>query len=350
VTVRVRLLEGAGPLRRAAVAYGAAILLATAVGAAAVASLGADVGLALRTVLASSLGSWVGFGQTLNKVTPLLLGGLAVALGLRGGFFNIGVDGQMYLGAIAATGMAFLLPSSGLPAPVAVGMVLAAGIGGGAALGAVPAVLRAYWGVSEIFVTVMLNFVLLFLTEYLTTGPWNDPMAGEAISRLIPDGASLPMLLPASGTHAGILAAAGCAVLLWWLLDRTALGFEIRAVGDNPHAARVAGVSVQRITLLVLSASGAIAGLAGAIEVAGFHNRLILGLSPGYGVMAILIAVLGRGTPAGVLLASGAMAVLLVGSDSLQRSIGLPASAALVFQAVMMLTVLTLESGRRRAA
>jgi general nucleoside transport system permease protein len=342
------LLGRAGPAARAAATYGAAIVLATAVGAAAVASLGADVGLALRTVLASSLGSWIGFGQTLNKVTPLLLGGLAVALGLRGGFFNIGVDGQIYLGAIAATGMAFALPSSGLPAPVAMGLVLVAGLGGGALLGGVPAILRAYWGVSEIFVTVMLNFVMLFLTEYLTTGPWNDPMAGEAISRLIPEGTSLPMLLPASGTHAGILVAVGCVPLLWWLFNRTALGFEIRAVGDNSLAARVAGVSVPRITLIVLSASGALAGMAGAIEVAGFHNRLILGLSPGYGVMAILIAVLGRAAPGGVLLASVAMAVLLVGSDSLQRSIGLPASAALVFQAVMMLAVLTLESGRRR--
>jgi ABC-type uncharacterized transport system permease subunit len=331
------------------VGYAMALLLGAGATVGLIAAMGGDVGLAVRTFLESALGNRVAFGQTLNKMSPLLLGGLAVALGLRAGCFNIGVDGQIYLGAIAATGLAFSLSAKAFPPVLVVGLVLLAGMAGGAFLAGIPAILRAYWGVSEIFVTVMLNFVAAYLVEYLATGPWNDPMAGEAITRAIPTSAELPVLLESAGTHGGIVLAVGAAALVWLLLERTRLGFEIGAVGDNGRAARVAGISIRRITLVALMASGAIAGLAGAIEVAGLHGRLILGLSPGYGVMAILIAVLGRNTAQGIAVASFGMAVLLVGSDSLQRSVGLPASAALVCQAIVVLTVLMLNAGTRHS-
>jgi len=219
---------------------------------------------------------------------------------------------------------------------------------GGALYGLIPAALRAYFAVSEIFVTVMLNFVAGFLTEYLATGPWNDPLAGEAITRPIPRAAALPMLLPRAGTHAGIVIALGAVAGVWWLLSRTVLGYQIRAVGDNPRAARIGGVPITAVTLFALTASGALGGLAGAVEVAGFHYRLILGLTPGYGVMAILIAVLARQRPVGAAVAAFFFAVLLVGSDSLQRSVGLPGSAVFVFQAVIVLTVLVAEALRSR--
>lgn len=324
--------------------YFVAVVAAVVLSGLFLAATGADLFTAYRTFLQSSLGGVVGFGQTLNKMSPLLLGGLAVALGLRASIFNIGVDGQIYLGAIAATGLALSLETLAIPQLLFVGLVLLAGIAGGGLLGWIPAALRSRWGVNEIFVTVMLNFVALYLTEYLATGPWNDVMAGEAITRPIPPAASLPMILPAAGTHLGILLALSIAVLLWILLERTVWGFEIAAVGENPRAARIAGLPTRRIIFWSLCASGALAGLAGGIEVAGLHNRLILGLSPGYGVMAILIAVLGKTSPWGILVASFAVAALLVGSDSLQRSVGLPASAALVFQAVVVLTVLALEA------
>jgi simple sugar transport system permease protein len=333
---------------------GARYLVGIGVGAvvtaAMIAALGADVPLAFAALLRSALGSLVGVGQTLNKVTPLLLGGLAVAVGLRAGCFNIGVDGQIYLGAILATGLALRFEAGAMPAAVLLSLTLAAGAAGGAAFGWIPGLLRARWGVSEIFVTVMLNFVALYLTEYLATGPWNDPMAGEAITRPIPTEASLPLLLPMAGMHAGILVALAAAMLVWVVLERTALGFELGAVGDNPRAARIAGIDTRRLTALALTAGGALAGLAGAIEVAGLHNRLILGLSPGYGVMALLVSVLGKNRVPGVVVAAAGMGILAVGSDSLQRSVGLPASAALVFQAAVVLTVVLLESlGARRA-
>jgi general nucleoside transport system permease protein len=198
--------------------------------------------------------------------------------------------------------------------------------------------------VNEIFVTVMLNFVAYYLTEYLTTGPWNDPVSGEAITRPIPEAANLPMLMPAAGAHAGILLALAASAAIAVLLGRTLLGYEIRAAGDNPRAARVGGVNLGRIALLTLTVSGALAGLAGAIEVAGYHNRLILGLTPGYGVMAILISVLGKKHPVGVAVASVLVAVLMVGADSLQRSVRLPASAGFVFQAIVVLCVLLVEA------
>lgn len=341
-------------LRRLAVetlAYLGAIALGALVSALFIVAMRGDVLLAFRTIVLSSLGSASGIAQTLNKISPLLLGSTAVMLGLRGGFFNIGVDGQIYGGAIAATALAFAVAGAGLPAAALVPLVLLAGVAGGAAFGAVPGALRARWGVSEIFVTVMLNFVAYYLTEYLTTGPWNDPVSGEAITRPIPEAANLPMLMPAAGAHTGILLAVAVSAAVAWLLGRTILGYEIRAAGDNPRAARLGGIQLGRTALVTLSLSGALAGLAGAIEVAGYHNRLILGLTPGYGAMAILIAVLGKSKPAGVALASALVAVLMVGADSLQRSVRLPASAGFVFQAIVVLCVLLVEAhqtARRR--
>jgi general nucleoside transport system permease protein len=338
-------------LRRLAVetlAYLAAIALGAVVSALFIVAMRGDVLLAFRTIVTSSLGSPAGIAQTLNKICPLLLGSMAVMIGLRGGFFNIGVDGQIYGGAIATTALAFALAGAGLPALVLLPLVLLAGVAGGAAFGGVAGALRARWGVSEIFVTVMLNFIAYYLTEYLTTGPWNDPVSGEAITRPIPDAALLPMLMPSAGAHTGILLAVAVSAAVAFLLERSVLGYEIRAAGDNPRAARIGGIRLGPIALFTLTLSGALAGLAGAIEVTGYHNRLILGLTPGYGAMAILIAVLGKGTPAGVAIASAPVAVLMVGADSLQRSVRLPASAGFVFQAIVVLCVLFVEA--RRAA
>jgi simple sugar transport system permease protein len=333
----------------AAITYVVAIALAAAVSALFILAMRGDVVLAFRTILSSSLGSVAGIAQTLNKISPLLLGSMAVMLARQGGFFNIGVDGQMYAGAIVATGLAFAVGGA-LPLALMLPLALLAGFAGGAALGAVPGALRARWGVNEIFVTVMLNFVAYYLTEWVATGPWNDPITGEAITRVLPESATLPMLLPAAGAHAGVLIAIVMSAAVAVLLGRTLLGYEIRTAGDNPRAAALGGVRIGRITLVTLALSGALAGLAGAIEVVGYHNRLILGLTPGYGAMAILIAVLGRMRPLGVGVASALVAILMVGADSLQRSVKLPASAGAVFQAIVVLCVLLVEARSARRA
>ncbi len=325
--------------------YAGAVAAALGLLAAVVVALGGNVEAALAGLFRASLGSGAGLGQTMNKTTPLLLGSLAVVLGLRAGVFNIGVDGQIYAGAVAATGLAFLL--AGLPRAVLLPAVLLAGMAGGALWACGPAWLRARMGVSEIFVTVMLNFVALFLVEYLSTGPWNDPTAGEAITRPIPPHAALPTLLSQTGAHAGILLAGAAAVAVWLLLYRTVFGYELRAAGDNPSAAALGGVPVERTVAAALLASGALAGLAGAVEVSGFHYRLILGLSPGYGMMSILIAVVARRHPLVAVLGAVGFAALLVGTDSLQRSVGLPASAVFVVQAALLLVLLAVEGLRR---
>ncbi len=327
------------------VSYGLAILVALVLIGALLVLAGADPFAAYGTILRSSLGSPGGFGQTLNKATPLILGALAVAFGMRGGFLNVGVDGQIYLGAIVGTGVAFAL-GSGVAPWVAVPLVLLGGVVGGFVAMLPAAFLRAVWGVNEIFVTVMLNFVFIQLTDYLATGPWNDPLAGEAITRPIAPPSYLPAFSAELGAHVGILIALAVAVVVAAVLNRTLLGYGVRAVGDNPVAARVGGISVGWIAFAALGVSGAIAGLAGAIEVSGYHQRLILGLSPGYGYMAILLAVLGKYKPLGVVVAGFGFAVLLVGSDSLQRSVRLPQSAVLVFQAVILLSILFAESLR----
>lgn len=330
--------------------YAAATLVALAIIALLLAAfVAADPVAAFGTILRSSLGSAGALGQTLNKATPLVLGALAVAFAMRGGFTNVGVDGQIYLGAICATGLAFLLGSA-TPAFVALPLVLLAGGVGGLVAVLPAALLRARWGVNEIFVTVMLNFVFFNLADYLATGPWNDPLAGEAITRPIPASAQLPILVSDLSAHPGILLALAIALALAWALNRTLLGYELRAVGDNATAARVGGIDVARIAVAALAVSGAVAGLAGAIEVSGYHQRLILGLSPGYGYMAILLAVLGQRRPLGVVVAGLAFAVLLTGSDSLQRSVRLPQSAVLVFQAIILLTILFAEALRGRGA
>jgi simple sugar transport system permease protein len=328
--------------------YLLAVGLATIISALFVLAMQGDVLVAFRTIVVSSLGSAGGIAQTLNKLSPLLLGGVAVMLGLRGGFVNIGVDGQMYAGAIVTTAVAFALSGHHLSALVVLPAVVAAGAVGGAMFGLVPGVLRARWGVNEIFVTVMLNFVAYYLTEYLTTGPWNDASSGEAITLPIPTSADLPMLLPAGGAHCGVLIAIVVAVLVGLLLTHTVLGYEIRAIGANPRAARTAGIGIGRVTVITLTLSGALGGLAGGIEVAGYHNRLILGLTPGYGAMAILISVLGGNRSFGVGVAAAAVAALMVGADSLQRSVKLPASAGFVFQAIVVLCVLLVRARSAR--
>lgn len=333
-----------GELGGVIAAYAIALAAALAIIALLLLAVGADPLIAYGTILHSSLGSVGSIGQTLNKITPLTLGALAVAFALRAGLLNVGVDGQIYLGAIAATGAAYLL--AGAPGSLAVPLVILAGLAGGALAAFPAAILRSAWGVNEIFVTVMLNFIFTYLADYLATGPWNDPMSGEAITRAIPLSAHLPMLGPQLGAHAGIVVALLAVVLLGWILSKTMLGFNIRAVGQNPAAARLGGIAVGSVTVIALLVSGALAGMAGAIEVSGFHQRLILGLTPGYGYMAILLAVLGKQRPLGVLVASAAFGILLVGSDSLQRSVRLPQSAVLVFQAIILLSVLFAEALR----
>lgn len=329
-------------------AYGGALLMAIVVTTVIVIALGGNVAEAYRAAFRDSLGSIGGFGQVLNRMTPLLLASLTFSIGKHAGLHNIGMDGQIYAGAIFTVGIGLWLKPAALGSWVMIPLLLVAGALGGAIWSGLAGLLRVRWGVNEIFATVMLNFISLYLVEYLATGPWNDPISGEAITLPISAASTLPLLIRRGGAHNGVLLAAVVAVLLWWWLYRTVPGYEMRASGANPRAARVGGISLGTVQMLAMVIGGAMAGMAGFIEVSGVHHRMMLGLSPQYGMMSILIAVLGRFHPLALIPVNFALAVLIAGSDSLQRTVGFPAAAVFMLQALIVLVVLGIEALRAR--
>jgi simple sugar transport system permease protein len=322
--------------------YPAGVVLAGVLGCVPLLLLGADPLSAYRDMVSSSVGSAAALAQTLNRATPLLLGSCAVALALRAGLVNLGVDGQIYAGATAATGVAFALGSQHAGPWATVLMMVAGGLAG-ASLAAIPAVLKATRGVNELFVTIMLNFVALYFVQYLVTGPWTDPTAGEALSRSIDFRDRLPAS-PISGAHVGIFIALTATVLCWAWLTYSRRGFEIRSVGVSKRAAGFAGIGIGSVTVTVMLISGLLGGLAGSIEVSGVYGRLIAGLSPDFGLSAMLIAVIARRSLFAVIPIAFVFAALTVGTDSLQRSANLPFGAVLVFQGLVVISILFFEA------
>jgi ABC-type uncharacterized transport system permease subunit len=288
-----------------------------------------------------SLGSTDGLQSTLIKATPLILTGLAVAVALRVGLWNIGGEGQLIMGAIAATGVGLF--ASSLPAPLLLIAMIVAGCLGGAAWAAIAALPRALIGLNEIIVTLFMNYIAILLMDHLIFGPWGDPKAfGFAYSRALPDGTSLP-LIPGTGVHLGILLAALTAVTVWWLMERTPWGFSVRISGGNPRAAEYLGLRIGRRMVMVLAISGAIAGLAGAIELTGVTNRLQEGISVNYGYTGVLIAFLARGRLLAVGVAAFLFAALVVGSYALQTT-GVAQPIATIIQALIIVFLLAGDS------
>lgn len=282
---------------------------------------------------------------TLVRATPLILAGLAVALAFRAGVLNLGAEGQLLAGsAAAATVGVLLLPALGGATVVA---ALLAGALAGALWAAVPALLRRR-GVLEVISTLMLNFVALYAVGYLVRGPLQEPTHAYPQSRTLEAGARLPLLVPGSRLHIGFALALALAAGLWWALRTTAAGFRVRAVGLNPAAARSAGlVDVDRVTGRVLLASGALAGLAGAVEVTGVTFALY-DLSPGYGYTAVAVALLAGLDPLGVVATGVLFGALEAGATAMQRDAGVPATVAGVVEAALVLLVLGVDARRRR--
>lgn len=290
-------------------------------------------------MLSGALGSWNGVAETLVKTTPLLLAGLGVAVAFRMQLWNIGAEGQLYLGAIFATWMALYL-APGAPGWLLVPLMIVAGMIGGGLWGLIPGALRAYFGASEIITSLMLNYVAILFADYLIHGPWRDPQAfGFPGTPQFPDAAWLPQW-GTTRVHLGLLFGLVAALLLWLLLRRTRWGYEISVMGENPRAALYAGMPMTRTILLVMALSGALAGLAGMSEVAGIGHQLQRSLSPGYGYSAIIVAWLARLHPFGAVLVAFFLAALTVGGDQLQMSIGLPAAIAPMLQGTILFFLL----------
>jgi general nucleoside transport system permease protein len=308
---------------------------------------GYDAGPALGALWSGAFGSWYAItSATLVRAAPLIIIGLGLALSFRAGAFNIGAEGQFYAGAIAATWLG--LHAGSLPRPLAVAVVLSGAFLAGALWVAVPVLLRLRYGVLEVISTLLLNFVAEATTSLVVQGPLQESQGIYPQSDAIAESARLP-LLPGTRLHAGILLALAGAVVLRHLFARTLWGFQLRAVGLSPRAAEIGGrIDSRWMAAAALALSGAIAGLAGGVEVAGVSYALFQNLSPGYGFTAIAVALLGRLHPLGVVLAGLLFGALEAGAGAMQREAGVPAVAVYVVEAVVILVVLLAESVRRR--
>ena len=285
--------------------------------------------------------------EVLVASTPILLTGTAVALAFRGGYWNIGAEGQLLVGAIAAAAVGQI---GGLPPVVLVPLIVVGGALGGALWALGPALLRVRFGIDEVVTTLLLNPVALLLVNALLHGPWRDPVSGFPESPRIVETAELPQLLDRSRLHFGFLIAAMVVIAVGYVIGRTPSGLRLRAVGLSPHGARFAGIDVGRTLLTTALVSGAIAGIAGASEVAGIQYRLTSGISPGYGYTGIVVATLGTLTMPGVTLAALFLGDLTVGASSAGRALDIPSQLGAVVQGTLLLVTIGLLAIRRNRA
>jgi simple sugar transport system permease protein len=315
----------------------AAVAFTLVVAAIFVAWAGAPIGRTYALIFEGGFGSRFAWSETLTRATPLILTGLSAAIAFRARFYNIGAEGQLYAGALAAVAVGGMAGPAELVFP---SMLVAAAIAGAAVL-VVPAILRTRLGVDEVVTTLLLNFIVLLFVSMMLDGPMKDPAAmGWPQSISLPDELELGKLVERTRVHTGLLYALVLAGALWALLRYSTFGFAVRTVGANARAAAFAGVPVTATTLIVAAISGGIAGLAGAIEVAGRTAYVTLDMSPGYGYSGIVIAMLAGLNPIGVVAASVFVAGVLVGADSMSRGVAVPTYIADVIVSSALLSML----------
>ena len=311
-----------------------------------IAVMGFNVLDAYETILFTSFRSLNGFVQTLLKFVPLLLLAFAFTVPLAAGKFNIGGEGQMIVGAIGAAAAGIMLAD--LPMVILLPLVILAGVLFGALWGAIPAWLLYQFGINEILTTVLMNFVSFGLIDYVATEIWKDPFAGHPTTVPIGAGGELPLLLTSPPLHSGIVLALLVAAAVYTYTDRTSAGYELIATGANPRASRVYGINVRRMFLLSLILGGALAGLAGSIEVAGVHQRLIEGLQSNFLILGIIIGLIARGNNLAVPFVAFFIAVLEVGASAMQRTMMIPGEMVFIVEALILLFVLLSDVVRRR--
>lgn len=314
-----------------------AVLGALLLGAILIAIAGINPVDAYAALLEGAFGSLSGLGITLQKTVPLLFAGLGVAFAFRCGLFNIGGEGQLYIGALF--GGVVALTFTGLPAPVLLPAVLLASFIGGGIWGAIPGLLRAKWNMSEIITTILMNYIGFWFVSFMLHGPLQESRGYYPQSEILPGASWLPIIWPAARVHLGLvlalLAAAGVYVVLW----RTTIGYQIRAVGSNRRAAEYSGIPAVRSMVLAMFVSGGLMGLAGAAEILGVQHRLSDFFSPGYGFDGIAVALLGYTHPVGVALAAVFFGGLRAGFNAIQRTEGLPLAMAQVVQGLTLILV-----------
>jgi simple sugar transport system permease protein len=321
-----------------------AILTAVIIGGIVIFFVGGDPFLAYKGLLQGSLGSTKALSETAVWATPYIFAGLAVALAFKGGLFNIGAEGQLAVGAVFSALMGYALPEwlgFDLPAIIHIPLTIFFGMLMGGLWAAIVGALKAYTGGHEVINTIMMNYIALNTTSYLLNGIMKDKSPTNVIARtpLIAESARIPPIFEGLRVHWGFVLALLVAFFIWWLLNKTTLGFEIRTVGLNPDAAKYAGVNVKRTIIITMLLSGMLAGLAGSIEVTGLNYRHELGFSIGYGYDAIAIALLGKSHPLGIVLASFLFAAMRNGATRMQFLTQLPVDLISMIQALILLFV-----------
>jgi simple sugar transport system permease protein len=300
---------------------------------------GVDVLDAYSILFLSTFQSGYDIEDTLIKAAPLLFTGLAVAVAFRAKFWNIGAEGQLMAGAIAACwiGERMWLPAFSL-VPL---MIVSAAIFG-ALWALLPALLKVRLKVDDVVSTLLLNFIMLYAVTALLEGPWRDPKSGYPNSPSIRPEAEFPILFGYQ-LHLGIFLALAAAIAVWWIMSRTTLGFSIRAVGHNPAASNYAGIPVGRTIVIAALISGALAGLAGAGEVGGVRYQVTADLTSGYGYAGIVIATLAELNPIGAIPAALFFAIIFNGAGTMSRSLGVPIYLADVIQGTALMTMVAMR-------
>jgi ABC-type uncharacterized transport system permease subunit len=317
--------------------------------------IGKDPITVFGALLHGAAGTWYNFGTTLVRTTPLIFSGLAVSFAYRCGVFNLGVQGQLEMGALAGATVVLFLEF--IPAPLRIVLALAAGIIAGSLWGGIPGLLRAKLGISEIVVTIMLNYVAMYTVYLFVQGPMKGTNVSYPTTNAFPKDVWMPVVLPGTRVHLGFVLALLAAVLFYVVFRRTTVGFEIRAVGFNPIASRFSGMNVPKNVVLVMLISGALGGLLGASEVMGVNHRLAEFWSLGWGLEGVAVALLGRANPLGVVLAAFLFGAMRAGASNMQAMTSLPAALIYIMQGTPVIVLIALTGpgfirdfmvGRRR--
>jgi ABC-type uncharacterized transport system permease subunit len=329
-----------------------AVLLAFLVGAVILLALGANPIRAYGAMIDGAFGTQTNIFRVLNRATPLMLIAVGICIAFRAGVINIGAEGQLFIGGVAAAAFAIYL-GPGLPGILAGPLTLVAGFIGGAVWGGIPGYLKARFQVNEILSTVMMNEIAVQVLLFLLSGPMIDPEQIKQGTR-IPQTAMLSQsswllqLDSRSQLHIGILIAIVAAILAYILLWRTTFGYRVRAVGQNRDAALYAGIPIPRYLTLSLVLSGGMAGLAGAVHLAGSEHRMVEGFAVGYGFAGIVVALFGRLHPVGAIPSALLFGALLVGADRMQRAVQVPSATVTVLQGLVVIFVVSSDIWARR--
>lgn len=291
---------------------------------------------AFQTMIKGAVGSKFAISSSIRWATPLIFTGLAAATTFRCGMFNIGVEGQMYIGAFFAAWAGFTFTS--LPPYIHILLCLLFGVIGGVIWAIFPAIMRVKFGASEMVMTLMLNYVAMNLTDYLTRYHFlASGVAGHSIiSEDISENAVLPRIWSGSSAHWGILIGIICVILFWFIIKKTSFGYELHVCGINPEFAKYGGVKVDRVMIKAMLLSGAFAGLAGATEVMGVLGRYMSGFSPDFGFDGIVVALLGANSPFGVGISAFFLGLVKAGSLQLERAASISRSIAMIIQGLMV--------------